>query len=255
MRTTIGTAPPHRYRIFAALFTSWLKPVATKSLNCISPIGRWPRERGADADAEHGAFGERRIEDPIAELLEQRPQQQERVAVRCRRRPRRRRTRADRRAARRRPRASPLRETCCPFRSNGAPGSSGGSAGSASRQPHLRIEHLDAHARRFARQHAVAGLRAAGHGASMTAWASSRRARRPRASGDRARRSSMSPRPRAAPRTPGIGSRADQYAYSSGSRSPGRAAADTPSRAAGPCRDRACRRGARGRTCACRRAR
>src|SRR3990170_3739603 len=42
MRTTIGTDPPHRYLIFAALFTSWLKPVATKSLNWISPIGRWP---------------------------------------------------------------------------------------------------------------------------------------------------------------------------------------------------------------------
>ena len=39
------------------------------------------RQRGADAGAEHGALGERRVEDPIAELLEQRAQQQERVAV------------------------------------------------------------------------------------------------------------------------------------------------------------------------------
>ena len=42
IRTTIGTPPPQRYRIFAALLTSWLNPVATKSLNCISPMGRWP---------------------------------------------------------------------------------------------------------------------------------------------------------------------------------------------------------------------
>ena len=39
------------------------------------------RERRADADAEHRAFGERRVEDAIAELLQQRPQQQEGVAV------------------------------------------------------------------------------------------------------------------------------------------------------------------------------
>ena len=40
-----------------------------------------PRERGADADAEHGALGERRVADAIAIFLEQRAQQQERVAV------------------------------------------------------------------------------------------------------------------------------------------------------------------------------
>ena len=39
------------------------------------------RQRGADAGAEHGTLGQRRVEDPIAELLEQRAQQQERVAV------------------------------------------------------------------------------------------------------------------------------------------------------------------------------
>ena len=38
-------------------------------------------ERGADADAEHAAFGERRVDDAIAELLQQRTEQQERVAV------------------------------------------------------------------------------------------------------------------------------------------------------------------------------
>ncbi len=68
MRTTIGTLPPHRYRIFAALFTSWLNPVATKSLNCISPIGRWP----ASAAPTHtpstalSASGELRIRSPNA---------------------------------------------------------------------------------------------------------------------------------------------------------------------------------------------
>ena len=40
-----------------------------------------PGQRGADAHAEHGAFGERRVADAIAVLLEQRAQQQERVAV------------------------------------------------------------------------------------------------------------------------------------------------------------------------------
>ena len=38
-------------------------------------------QRRADTHAEHRAFGQRRVEDAIAELLEQRPQQQERVAV------------------------------------------------------------------------------------------------------------------------------------------------------------------------------
>ena len=38
-------------------------------------------QRRADADTEHAALGERRVDDAIAELLEERPQQQERVAV------------------------------------------------------------------------------------------------------------------------------------------------------------------------------
>ena len=41
------------------------------------------RERGADARAEHGTFGERRVEDAIAELFEERTEQQKRVAVRA----------------------------------------------------------------------------------------------------------------------------------------------------------------------------
>ena len=81
IRTTMGTPTPQRYRIFAALLTSWLKPVATKSLNCISPMGRRPASAAPMHAAEHGAFRERRVQDPIAELLEQRPQQQKRVAV------------------------------------------------------------------------------------------------------------------------------------------------------------------------------
>ena len=39
------------------------------------------RQRRSDARAKHRAFGERRIQDPVAVFLEQRPQQQERVAV------------------------------------------------------------------------------------------------------------------------------------------------------------------------------
>ncbi len=39
------------------------------------------RQRRADAGAEHGTLGQRRVEDPIAEFLEQRSQQQKRVAV------------------------------------------------------------------------------------------------------------------------------------------------------------------------------
>jgi len=63
---TIGTDPPQRYRIFAALLTSWLKPVATKSLNWISPIGRIP----ASAAPTHtpivppSAIGELRMRFP-----------------------------------------------------------------------------------------------------------------------------------------------------------------------------------------------
>ena len=81
IRTTIGTEPPQRYRIFAALLTSWLKPVATKSLNCISPIGRCPRAPRRRRRRAPQPFGERRVDDAVAEFLEQRPQQQERVAV------------------------------------------------------------------------------------------------------------------------------------------------------------------------------
>jgi hypothetical protein len=65
---------------------------------------------GAHTGAEHGALGERRVEDPVAETLgEQRPQQQEGVAVVGRPRPRRRRRPARRPARRRPPRASPPR--------------------------------------------------------------------------------------------------------------------------------------------------
>ena len=40
-----------------------------------------PGERRADADPENRAFGERRVQDPIAEFREERPQQQECIAV------------------------------------------------------------------------------------------------------------------------------------------------------------------------------
>ena len=38
-------------------------------------------KRGADAHAEHAALGQRRVDDPVAELVQQRTQQQEGVAV------------------------------------------------------------------------------------------------------------------------------------------------------------------------------
>ena len=72
------------------------------------------RQRGADAHAEHGAFGERRVANAIAVVLEQRLAA---AGTRCRtgrRRLRRRRRRADRLSTHRRRRASPLRGRCCP---------------------------------------------------------------------------------------------------------------------------------------------
>ena len=40
-----------------------------------------PRQRRTDADAEHRAFRDRRVDDAVAEFLEQRLQQQEGIAV------------------------------------------------------------------------------------------------------------------------------------------------------------------------------
>jgi hypothetical protein len=40
-----------------------------------------PGDRRADTDAQHGTFAERRVDQPIAELLQERLQQQKRVAV------------------------------------------------------------------------------------------------------------------------------------------------------------------------------
>ena len=40
-----------------------------------------PRQRRADAHAEDAAFRERRVDESIAELFQERPQQKERVAV------------------------------------------------------------------------------------------------------------------------------------------------------------------------------
>ena len=131
-------------------------------------------ERRADADAEHRALGERRVDDPIAELCEQRPQQQERVAVRA----------ADvlaededaRIGAQRvaHARASRLRETCCPARSNGGPARPPAAPDPESTAlPPRRIEHLDAHARRLVRERRPRPRAiGSGHGASMTARAS-----------------------------------------------------------------------------------
>ena len=84
-----------------------------------------PGERGADAHAEHRAFGERRIEDAVAELLRAAAAAAGRRCRSCRRRPRRRRNTRDRRAS-----ASPTPSMTAsrnvrPLRSNGGPGSSG----------------------------------------------------------------------------------------------------------------------------------
>jgi len=43
--------------------------------------GPLTRQRRPDAHAEYAAFGDRRIDDAIAELLDERPQEQERVPV------------------------------------------------------------------------------------------------------------------------------------------------------------------------------
>ncbi len=172
-------------------------------------------ERGADAGAEHGPFGERRVEDAIAELLEQRPQQQERVAVRA----------ADvlaedehRRVgaqARRRRRASPLRGSVLPLRSNGRRRRSSGGSGriGVEVQAHLRIEDLDPLARRLAGEHALASLRRRRPAAPRSPPAPrTRRWPRIRLQAVELARVDEPSSLRAVPRRPGIGSRADQKA-------------------------------------------
>ena len=80
-------------------------------------------ERRADADAEHRAFGERRVDRSDRRTPSAAAGAAETRCRSCRRRPRRRRTRAGRRAARRRRRASPPRETSCPWGRTAAPAS------------------------------------------------------------------------------------------------------------------------------------
>ena len=213
------------------------------------------RERGADADAEHARLRERRIQDPVAELLEQRPQQQERVAVRT----------ADvlavdedprigsQRVARRR--ASPLRATC---------------VRAVERHPRLEPPAATRRARRRRqpRRPAARGGRAALRRRTHRSPLLLRPAR--------ARRSPGAPAPRPASRPPASSGRArsvdescrlqarrvqrdriarPRYRTARGSRSPARSPPDIPTTPAGPSRDRACRRDGRGRTSACSRAR
>ena len=213
-------------------------------------------ERGADAGAQHGPFGERRVDDAIAELLEQRAKQQKRVAVRA----------ADIFAE-----DEDLRVGAQGITDAEHHGFEQRAAGAIERrvsferrqrrvgvevQPHLRIENLDPHTCRLAGENPFASLcrgrpRGSDHllrGELDDALAFRLQAaelvpvdellelqpRRVRRESDRA--------PTRRHRDP------DR-------RSPSHGAAGIPSLAAIPCRGTACRRGARGRTCASRRAR
>jgi hypothetical protein len=46
---TRGTGAPQRQKVFAATFTTWLKPQVMKSANCISTTGRKPRRAAPQA--------------------------------------------------------------------------------------------------------------------------------------------------------------------------------------------------------------
>src|ERR1044071_8158561 len=69
MRKTMGTDAPHRYRNFAALLTSWLKPVATKSLNWISTMGRSPASAAPTQTTIVDFFQERRQKEEGVAVL------------------------------------------------------------------------------------------------------------------------------------------------------------------------------------------
>jgi hypothetical protein len=80
MRTTIGTAAP-AVADLRGVVHELIEAGGDEVVELHLADRPLPGERGADADAEHRALGERRVDDAIAELLQQRPQQQERVAV------------------------------------------------------------------------------------------------------------------------------------------------------------------------------
>ena len=81
MRTTIGTSAPQRYRILRGVVDQLIEAGGDEVVELDLADRPLPGQRRADADAEHGALSERRVDDAIAELLQQRPQQQKRVAV------------------------------------------------------------------------------------------------------------------------------------------------------------------------------
>ena len=116
-------------------------------------------QRRADADAEHRALGERRVEDAIAELLEQRTQQQERVAVAA----------ADVLAVDEHARVGAQRvadaehhrleqRAAASCRTAARARAAAAAARPAPVARRARLEHFDAHARRLVLEHADAGL-------------------------------------------------------------------------------------------------
>ena len=185
MRTTIGTLAAPAVADLRGVVHQLVEAGGDEVVELHLADRPLPGQRRADADAEHRAFGERRVEDAIAELLRAAAAAAGTRCRSCRRRPRRRRTRAGRRAARRRRRASPLRGTCCPSCRTAAPVSSGGSVGvdvdCASRRAGSSTSMRDA--RRFVREHADAGLvRLRPRRVDHRAAPAPRRASRPRAS-------------------------------------------------------------------------
>ena len=81
MRTTIGTAAAPPVADLRGVVHELIEAGRDEVVELHLADRPLPGERRADADAEHRALGERRVDDAIAELLEQRPQQQKRVAV------------------------------------------------------------------------------------------------------------------------------------------------------------------------------
>ena len=70
-RMVIGQGTWVRQNSVAAWLTIWLKPTVEKSANCISMIGRMPFDRGADGQAHHGIFADRRVDHAPGKFLRQ----------------------------------------------------------------------------------------------------------------------------------------------------------------------------------------
>ncbi len=256
IRSTIGNAAAPAVANLRGVVDELVEPGRDEVVELHLADRPLARERRADADAEHRALGERRVQDPVAEVREQRAQQQKRIAVlaahvlavdedaRIRAR------------ARRPRRAATASRNVLPFGSKGGPVSSGGMAVSA--PP------------RAAGSSGSAGRRGASPAKTR---APARLGLGPRRLDDRSRlaprrrsAASCSKRARSSACDHPVGLEArgverDRIAARPvlverrGRHSRPRGAGDSRRRSAAPCRDRACRRGARARKCACRRAR